>query len=583
MTKPIIAVDYETYYDAECSIRTMGAWNYCAHDDWEAYMVSLVGNGIEFVGHPDKAPWDKVIDCDWVSHNAMFDRTVHRQIGKPMPNGDWHCSADLTAFRGCKRSLADASKLLLGKEVSKGMRNYMKGKRWIDAVNDGKAQALEQYALDDSRLCLSVWEQEAGHWSDIERRLSMHTREMAERGMLVDRDLISQAGDKVWERREEIYKEIPWAPEEGTPLSTKKLARYLSEHGVPAPESTSLDSDEYLAWEAQHAAHSGVVKLMSEFRRINRVGRSLQTLERLIRKDGTLGTQLKYFGAHTGRWSGDGGFNFQNMPAGELAGVDVRRFFVPRDGKKFLICDLAQIEARILAWLVKDKDFIEAVRSGQSPYEAHARATMGWKGGKLKAEDPEKYKLAKMRVLGLGYGCGWFKFKTIARLWAGWDLSDAESKKIVYDFRGANGKIVTFWKRVEQMARRQAALEPGGDFTLDLPSGRKLLYRNLEASDGHQCQLMATPILGKPARGMYGGILTENVVQAIARDVMAEAILRLEKAGLPVLLHVHDEAVMEVDPDTDVREVEEIMCQVPEWLGDCPIGAEAELADFYKK
>lgn len=583
MTKPPVAVDYETFYDGEVSIRTMGAWNYCAHPDWDAYMVSIVGNGVEFVGHPDQAPWEKVIDCDWVSHNAMFDQTVHRQIGKPLPSGDWHCSSDLAAFRGCKRSLADSSKFLLGKEVSKGMRNYMKGKRWVDAVNDGKAAALEQYALDDSKLCLEIWNQEAGHWPDIERQLSLHTRRMAERGMLVDKDLISEAGERVWNRREEVYKEIPWAPTEEKPLSLNKLKRYLKGQNVPAPKSTALDSDEYLAWEAKYGEHSGVVKLMSEFRRLNKVARSLQTLERFVRADGTLATQLKYFGAHTGRWSGDGGFNFQNMPAGELAGVDVRRFFVPRDGKKFLICDLSQIEARILAWLVKDEDFLDAVRKGQSPYEAHARATMGWTGGKLKAEDPEKYKLAKMRVLGLGYGCGWFKFKTIARLWAGWDLSDDEAKRIVYDFRHANGKIITFWRRVEDLAKRQARSQKGADFTLDLPSGRSLLYRNLEASDGHQCQLMATPILGKPARGMYGGILTENVVQAIARDVMAEAILRLERAGLRVLLHVHDEAVMEVDPDTDVREVEEIMCQVPDWLKGCPIGAEAELADFYKK
>ena len=583
MTRPTVAIDYETYYDAECSIRTMGAWNYCAHDDWEAYMVSIVGNGIEYVGHPDKAPWDKVNDCDWVSHNAMFDRTVHRQIGKPMPSGDWHCSADLTAFRGCKRSLSDASKFLLGKEISKGMRNYMNGKRWVDAVNDGKAKALEEYALDDSKLCLELWNQESRHWSDTERQLSLHTRSMAERGLRVDRDLISKAGDHIWTRREEVYAQIPWAPSEEKPLSVKKLASYLSDQGIPAPKSTSLDSSDYLAWEAKYEEHSGVVKLMSEFRRLNRVARNLQTLERFVRKDGTLGTQLKYFGAHTGRWSGGGGFNFQNMPAGELAGVDVRRFFIPRDGKKFLICDLAQIEARILAWLVKDEDFLAAVREGKSPYEAHARATMGWSGGVLEQENKQMYKLAKMRLLGLGFGCGYIKFKEIARLWAGWHLSDQESHKIVNDFRRANSKIVTFWKRVEALARRNANDTPGGDFHLDLPSRRQLLYRGLEASAGHQSQLMATPILGKPPRGMYGGILTENIVQAIARDVMGEAILRLEKAGLPVLLHVHDEAVMEVDPGTDVREVEEIMCQVPEWLGDCPVGAKAELADFYKK
>jgi len=576
------AIDYETYYDDQCSIRNQGPWNYCADDEhWEAYLVSVVGPGLEYVGPPSKAPWAEIVDSDWVSHNALFDSTVHAQLGLPGPLGRWHCSADLAAFRGCKRSLDAAATYLLDKPVSKAMRNWMKGKRWIDAVNAGKDEELKKYAVDDSKVCLEIWEKEARHWPEKERCLSLHTRTMANRGIRIDKTAVLKAKETLADKRESIFKAIPWAPSEDKPLSLKKLQEHLATSGIPMPKSTSLSSAEYQAWEEKYSAHCEPIKLMADYRRANRLYKQLDTLQRFTRRDSTLGTQLKYFGAHTGRWSGEGGFNFQNMPAGELIGIDMRKFFIPREGKRLCIVDLSQIEARVLAWLVDDQDFLGAVRSGQSPYEAHARATMGWTGGKLKEEDPEKYKLAKMRVLGLGYGCGWSKFREIARLWAGWDLSDAESHNIVSDFRRANPKITRYWRGIERYIGAEMVAGKV-EASIGLPSGRDLVYHELGAHGPRRQNLVASPVRGLPPRGLYGGILTENVVQAIARDVMAEAILRLESAGLPVVLHVHDEAVLEVDPGTDPREVEALMAQSPTWL-DCPLGAEAQLSDFYTK
>ena len=116
---------------------------------------------------------------------------------------------------------------------------------------------------------------------------------------------------------------------------------------------------------------------MRDWRRSNILLKRLQTIQRRIRPDGTFPFSIKYFGGHTGRFSGDGGLNIQNMPRGAIMGVDLRALFIPRPGKTFIIADLAQIEARITLWLAKDFETLALVEEGISVYEAHAIATMG--------------------------------------------------------------------------------------------------------------------------------------------------------------------------------------------------------------
>ncbi len=330
---------------------------------------------------------------------------------------------------------------------------------------------------------------------------------------------------------------------------------------------------------------------------------------------------LKYFGAVPGRWSGDAGFNVQNMPRGELFGVDLRRCFVPspacpeqsREGNVFIIADLCQIEPRILAWLIGDVAFLDLVRNGIDIYEAHARSTMGYTDQRpLKEVDPAMRSLAKARTLGLGYGCGPKKFVAVAKNLGGIDITFADAKKTVQDFRAKNIRISNLWKRLDRDFKRSA----GGDYHIELPSGRELRY--LSVSKNPRGYYTASTERGGRKRKLYGGLLAENLVQATARDVFAEHLLAIHRylSGVPqasslpcrtagvspaqssdlspptsapigrIVFHVHDEVIVEVPASIAEQAREQIlaiMSTTPDWLSGCPVEAEATINHHYTK
>jgi DNA polymerase len=303
------------------------------------------------------------------------------------------------------------------------------------------------------------------------------------------------------------------------------------------------------------------------------------------RPDGRMPYELKYFGATTGRDSGGGGWNCQNIPKGEVAGVDIRKLIEAPEGKTLVICDLAQIEARCLPYLAKDTELLDLIASGVDIYEAHARATMGYNDPRpLKEVDPKMRFLAKARVLGLGYGCGPAKFVVVAKMLAGLDISFTEAQTIVQSYREASPKIIALWKKLDRALR--VSTDPNDrELTIPLPSGRELVYRQIKRHNGEITGLL--PRLGKMMEvKLYGGLLAENATQAFARDVFMDRVMALEDAGYEILLRVHDEVVLlvdESDAETHRTVVEKIMSSPPSWCSDLPLGAEAIVSKQYTK
>jgi DNA polymerase len=355
---------------------------------------------------------------------------------------------------------------------------------------------------------------------------------------------------------------------------------------------------------------------------------------------------LKYFGAHTGRWSGDAKINMQNprkdsvlinerglmetdddrcrsafkqqKTAGKLPEwvtheVNFRHLIIPRPGKKMIVSDLSQIEPRVLAWLCKDHDFLAELDSGQSPYIAHAKQTMGWEDDWTRDSHPDEYALAKARVLGLGYGCGWKKFIVVAAAMAGLDITkddpefeivekfgpDGEpydekisgygkrAREIVADFRSRSPNIVNLWYKLDGAFKSSV----GEEFTLSLPSGREMKYprvmrvvRMVPDEKGNPIgKWVYTADVGLRRVGFYGGKLTENWVQAIARDVFAERMLDIHESGINTLFSCHDELVAEVDQNVSVEDIQAMMSKTPSWLPGCPVSAETKEVKHYTK
>jgi DNA polymerase len=203
---------------------------------------------------------------------------------------------------------------------------------------------------------------------------------------------------------------------------------------------------------------------------------------------------------------------------------------------------------------------------------------MGWDPakGRLKEKNKEQYALAKARVLALGFQCGAARFKNMAFKLAGVTLKDEESKEVVTDYRATNPLITRRWAEFQTDLVRSR----NEDYEVALPSGRVLSYFNVQVYP----YLSAEIYKGSRRTGFYGGKILENVVQAIARDVLVDGMCRLDAAGFNVLLHVHDEIVLEVPEDSDpYPEVRELLRIVPGWLKGCPIDVEGGYSPHYLK
>lgn len=664
-----IAVDFETFYDSDYTLKDLHPWHYCRDQRFDAYLVSIVGrlkdgSKVEYVGHPADFGWDLIKGCTWLSHNVGFDRNVYRALREKHPNfypaepANWHCTGNLAVFVGAQRSLGAAAEHLLNIRVDKTIRNTaMKGKHWADFDSELKA-AVKLYALGDSYLCAGIWAKCSNRWPENERKLSQHTYDMGDYGICLDVAKAELGVRALGEAMHAAELLIPWRHEHPL-LSPKQFGLECRRIGINPPSSLALSSEEADEWFDKHGDDAPFAGAMRTWRRANALREKLKTMLSRVKPDGRMCYSLLYMGGHTGRWSGSGGFNLQNLPrASQYLMIDgtllldgpqyedisralkkgyptpglkmefnFRNLLVAAPGCTFNIADLAQIEARILPWLAGDTESLKLMEQGMSIYEVHARKAMGWKGGKLKVENPVLYLLAKARVLALGFQAGHLKFIYMAGLYIGDEavmdqifgttVNDAQieiyvesqtrwlkdplkkeqwfkewnaltTKERTYrvnawmqveDFRGNNPKIVALWESLKYTINEN--LLNRTDFEFGLPSGRSLHYFNPIGSTKTGVKVRFQ--MGGHDSYIYGGLATENIVQATGRDILAEAILRIEAAGSRVIMHVHDEVVCEVPLGFDAKRVLELMRVRPSWAQTLPIDAELTESPFYVK
>lgn len=593
----IICIDTETYYSDDCTVKTLGPRNYARHPHWDCYMVSIESDdGLSFVGKPEDAPWEQVFreDNTLLSHNTAFDQAMlerlHEQGRIPAPVYKvWEDTADLAAYLGVPRNLKGAAKALLGVEMSKDVRNNMKGKRPED-LSEEKLAALIEYAKLDAVNSLQIWLKYSHEWPEHERALSRHTRDMGRAGLPIDEPQLDKGIENLVGLRSEALAKIPWVePDnpESKPLSRSLLEAECAAHGVVVPKSLDKNSAECQKWEEEFGEKFPFIAGIRDFRRTNMFLEKLLAIKDRMQPDGTSEFSLKYFGGHTGRWSGEGGVNYQNLPRDEMFGVNLRNLIRAPEGKTFVIADLAQIEARVTLWFAQDWETLELVRSGMDLYEAHARATMGY-DDPMVLKDYDKLngtkirQLAKARVLGLGFGCGGAKFVDVARIMGGLDLSEDEAVKTVAEYRATNRRIVALWRKLEGHMKSHAGLKMPCEY--ELPSGRRMRYHDVRFSGELSAVICKTGVFQR--NRFWGGVLTENIVQAASRDILAYMAGQLAARGLDIRLHIHDEIVCLADEsaaEETQRTMLSVMSSAPAWMGNLPVAAESEITKLYKK
>ena len=344
--------------------------------------------------------------------------------------------------------------------------------------------------------------------------------------------------------------------------------------------------------------------------------------------DGRIRGLLQFYGAsRTGRWAGRL-VQMQNLPRNYIEELDyarglvksgrvnelsfmfgnvpdtlsqlIRTAFIPAEGHKFVVADFSAIEARVIAWLAGETWRMKAFANGEDIYCASASRIFGVPVVKHGINGHLRQK-GKVAELACGYGGGVPAMKSMG----GANMPESELKQIINDWRRASPNIVRLWYALESAA--MAAVRTGMPesaaglifryestpddlrfLTIQLPSGRKLFYANPFFAPnrfGNDSPHYYGAKAGKwTALETYGGKLTENIVQAIARDCLAAALENLEAAGYTIVMHIHDEVILDVPAEqADLDKVCGIMCEMPPWADGLLLKADGFVGDYYKK
>jgi len=317
-----------------------------------------------------------------------------------------------------------------------------------------------------------------------------------------------------------------------------------------------------------------------------------------VAQRGRLPIMLKYYGAHTGRFSGGDKMNLQNLPRGGA----LRKSMRAPDGHVVVACDSSQIEARLVAYLAGQNDLVQSFREGRDVYSEFATDVYGRPVSKT---DKVERHVGKTCILGLGYGMGAAKFQhTLATGFITVQMDEHETQKIVNLYRNKYHRIAAYWSVWGQALGRMVNGLDGdigilsyAENRIMLPSGLWITYPALRRTDKSYEYIndarvyrdyIRNKMLGEPVDGLtwtklYGGKVVENVTQAVARVVVTEQMTKIGRR-YPVALQVHDEVVCVV-PEDEAEACRDYMVAVmstpPKWAPDLPVACEAEIGYSY--
>ena len=684
-----ITMDFET--SSKVDLFKVGGYRYTTHEStdlmclgWLAYQsydstyyddaldewtVEPIVNQFDFLelDYGDTKPFfDLVIRADQLeAHNAAFEIGVWNNICIPhydfphVPFGRWRCSAAKAVFYGLPRNLdkacralnLDAAKDLEGKRA---MLRLSKGAK----VRPGDHEIMLAYNIQDV-LAERALSNSLPNLPTRELEIWRMTERMNLCGIPIDTENLPAALDFIADALRALTKEFKGITGIERPTMRAQFIEWLAHKDVHITNTQAETMDALLP------SLSGDIKRAVEI--LGEAGKSSVAkyiaINNMVSDDGRVRGSIRYYGAHTGRWSGwgiqpqnfprvpivknqetawaavaEGNFDLLADPFVGMSGA-LRGIFKAPDGYVLFRGDLAQIEARMTAWLSKDQPMLASFRDPEQ--DAYLDAASQLYGRRILDTETDKRFVGKQAVLALGFGAGYIRFyehchkfgvsftKTMCvelmgkeeyqslRDWI-FDKTRASgatldgyvfSLAVVNRFRRTHkDTIVKLWNSIEDAAVK-AVRRPGQQFEpwhganaplvflhqsghlwCKLPSGRKLIYRSAEyGSDGIQYQDTTNH-----TTSTYGGKLVENIVQALARDIMADGLLTLSRVQefSEIILTVHDEAVSQVPDRCDTSEDLQRFVECLElkgkvhhdhWAFKLPLKAEAKRGRRYGK
>lgn len=643
---PILSIDIETYSDVDLS--KCGVYAYSDSPNFEillfAYAFDEEPTQIVDFACGEQLPARVLAALEdpgitKAAFNAQFERTcITKYLGRKLSPEGWQCTAVQSAMLALPLSLDSVGEVLniQRKKLKEGVDlvrffsmpckpTKANGGRTRNRPEDApeKWERFKTYCIRDvdaeREIRQKLWKFPI---PESEMELYRMDQEINDRGILVDRQLVENAVLCDNQYRQMVTARAYELTGLSNPNSPAQIKGWLSEHGVEA-EKLDKKTVKGLISETDGEVLE-VLKLRLLMAKTS--VKKYEAIERSVCSDGRVHGLLQFYGANrTGRWAGRL-VQVQNLPQNHIPDLElarslvkeqrfedldllydstpevlselIRTAFVPKSGYRFIVADFSAIEARVLAWFAGEQWRLDTFAEGGDIYCASASKMFGVPVVKHGVNGHLRQK-GKIAELALGYGGAVGALTSMGALDMG--MQEDELQPLVSQWRNSNPHITKFWWDVDAAAvkavkeRTEVAMGNlcftyrSGILFVTLPSGRKLSYikpRMTQNRFGRES--LSYEGVGESKKWMrietYGPKLVENIVQATARDLLALAMLRLRNRGFDIVMHIHDEAVLEVPEGVSgVEEICQIMSEQSDWAAGLPLRADGYECAFYKK
>ena len=642
-----LSCDIETY--SSVNLQKAGVYKYAQSDDFEILLFAYslddgevnvidLANGEQLPDEVRNAILDNSV-LKW-AFNAQFERVclsrfLNLPTGTYLNPSSWRCTMIWSAVMGLPLSLEcvgnvlglEKQKLTQGKELIKYFcvpcpPTKTNGERCRNLPSDdiSKWMAFKAYNYRDVEVEMQI-AYKLRNFPVSEQLWSEYylDQEINDRGILVDTDFVENAIKLHNDTRKNLMKEIVAITKLENPNSVLQLRQWLADNHV---ETESLDKKSVSA--LLKRVDDKTAKVLKIRQQLSKSSvKKYEAMKEVACFDNRCRGMFQFLGANrTGRFAGRL-VQLQNLPQNHIEDLKearnlvvsgnneiipflyddvpsllsqlIRTAFISKDNHLFYVADFSAIEARVIAWLAKEKWRLDVFKKGGDIYCASASQMFGVPVEKhgVNAELRQKGKIAE---LALGYGGSVGALTAMGALEMG--LTEEELTPLVEAWRQANPMIVDLWwsvdRCVKQTVKERVTTKThcimfsyqSGILFITLPSGRRLSYIKPRIGEnqfgGESVTYEGVGATKKWERiESYGPKFVENIVQAIARDILVFAMQNLKDYS--IVAHVHDEVIIEATVDTNIDEICEVMSVVPSWAIGLPLSAEGYICEFYKK
>ncbi|MDU6784446.1 MAG: DNA polymerase [Peptoniphilus harei] len=639
-----LSIDLETY--SSFDLGKSGVYKYAESEDFEILLfaysiddgeVKVIDLASGEIIHEEilQALKDESIE-KW-AFNANFERVcLSRFLGERLKPQGWYCTMIWSAYLGLPLSLEKVGEVLkLDKQKmneGKALIRYFSIPCKPTKTNGMRTRNLPHHDLEKWSTFMEYNQRDVETEMAIKKKLSAFPMPQSEwenycidqnindRGILIDEVLVDSAikFDEIL-REENMDRAIELTGLEN-PNSPLQLKEWLNKKGLEIDSLAKKDVESAL--KNAEGDIKEVLELRQELSKSS--VRKYDAMKNVKGKDNRARGLIQFYGANrTGRYSGRL-IQVQNLRRNNLKDLElarslvkngnyetleilyespsdilsqlIRTAFIAKEGTRFIISDFSAIEARVLAWLAGEQWVLDAFENGEDIYCRTASRMFGVPVEKHGVNGHLRQK-GKIATLACGYQGALGALKAMGGIEMG--LSEYELQSIVDYWREANPNIVSLWWDIDSVVKRVVKTRSKekyknlvisyekGILFIELPSKRRLAYPKAKIGMnrfGGESVVYEGIVVGNKWDKIesYGGKFVENIVQAIARDILAEAMMRLEKKGFNIVMHIHDEVVIESD-SSSIEEVNEIMSVVPEWADGLILDADGFESEFYKK